>query len=123
MTSHQYGQPKRKKRNILLETDVDAADAVTFKNVTTISKGGRATTKWVKVALYPKESSQISDAAPSSETLDTLENNMDMGAPLLDEMPVAAPTRRKVRCRGRSFVASVLNGLLDTERLHIGICR
>jgi hypothetical protein len=123
MTSHQYGKPKKKKRNILLETDVDAADAVTFEDVTTISKGGRATTKRVKVALYPQEEiPQIPDAGPSSEPLDAFANNMDMGEPVFDEAPFAAPPRRKVRSRGRSCPASSLNSILDAEGLHIGVC-
>jgi hypothetical protein len=122
MTSHQYGKPKRKKRNIMLDTDVDAADAVTFENVTVISKGGRATTKRVKVALDPEEIPQTSEAGRSSEPLDTFPNNMEMVEPVLDEAPFAEPTRRKVRSRAPSCLASSLNGFLDAEGLHIGIC-
>jgi hypothetical protein len=94
MSSHQYGQPKRKKRNILLETDVDAADAVTFENVTVTSKRGRATTKRVKVALYSQEIPPTSEVGPSSESLDTFTNNMEMVEPV-PEVPFAEQRRRK----------------------------
>lgn len=82
----------------MLETDVDAADAITFETVTTVTKGGRTKTKRVKISLDdPPVIPQTSEAGPSSQPLENFPINMDMEEPFFDEAPFPEPTRSKVR--------------------------
>jgi hypothetical protein len=63
MSSHPYKRARRRKRSVLLEDDVDAAEVVTFKNVTVTTKSGEKKTRRVKVALFePAKSAQMPQA-------------------------------------------------------------
>jgi len=89
-------KPKRRKRNIMLETDVDAAEIVTFETETYTTKGGGTKTKRIKVALNP-QNVPAGDAGPSSQPVDSVSNDMDMLEPGPDAVPCAEPKKRKVR--------------------------
>jgi hypothetical protein len=92
-------KPRRRKRNIMLDTDADAAEIVTFETETYTTKGGRTKTKRIKVALNPQNvpaGPSNDEAGPSSQPVDSVSNDMDM-EPGPDAVPCAEPKERKVR--------------------------
>jgi len=91
--------PKKMKRSILLEDDIDAAEAVTFQNITVTSKGGRTQTKRVKVDLNPRAHEATPPAEQSQEPQGPLANDIEMGELMPDAVPVQEPRHRKVRGR------------------------
>lgn len=108
----------RKKRYIMLENDVDAAEAVTFKKVT-VTKGGRTTTKKVKVHLFPPEDEATPpvpvEQVPEPEA--TFANDFEMGGPEPDVVQVLERRRRKVRTE--KFVKiSIIDFNVDPPRLY-----
>jgi len=88
---------KRTKRDILLETDVDAADAVTYEDVTYTTKGGKTKTKRVKVDLNPRVHHPTPPVQEPQEPEAPLANDFEMGGPEPDVVQVPEPKRRKVR--------------------------
>jgi hypothetical protein len=87
----------KKKRTILMEGDIDAADTVTFKNVTVTSKGGITQTKRIRVDLYP----HVREATPPAvEPEGPFANDIEMLDSMPDAVLVSEPRHRKVRgCR------------------------
>ena len=87
-----------------MEGDIDAAEAVTFKNVTVTSKGGKTQTKRIRVDLNPL----VHEATPPAVEPEgpfapegPFENDIEMRDSMPDAVPVSEPRRRKVRGRGR----------------------
>ena len=74
--------------------DVDAAQFVTYEDVTVTNWVGKAQTKRVKVPLYAweSESGQTSAAGPSHTEADYVVYDLEMA----DEVPIADPKPRKV---------------------------
>ena len=108
----------RKKRFIMLENDVDAAEAVAFKDVT-VTKRGRTTTKRVKVHLFPPED-QATPPVPVEQVPEpaaTFSNDFEMGGPEPDVVQV--PERRRRKVRTKHFVKiSILDFNIEPSRLY-----
>jgi hypothetical protein len=86
----------KKKRTMLMEGDIDAAEAVTFKNVTVTSKGGITQTKRIRVDLNPR----IHEATtPAVELEGSFANDIEVCESMPDAVPVSDPMHRKVRGR------------------------
>jgi len=109
--------PKRTKRDIMLETDVDAADEVTYEEVTVTTKGGRTQTKRVKVHLYPP----VNEATPPVEEVQEPEapfaNDFEMGPPEPDVVQVQETRHRKVRT-DKFVKIPIIDFNLDPPRLY-----
>lgn len=112
--SSQAGKRPRRRRNILVEGDVDAADAVTFKKVTTTTRSGKQKTTTVKVALLPEESqpAQTPPPGPSHHEVDYTLNDVDMP----DAEPIADPKQRKVRVWIDLILQMLLMSLIRPKR-------
>ena len=74
--------------------DVDAAQFVTYEDVTVTNRAGKVQTKRMKVPLYPRESESGSTAGPGPfhDQGDYVLHDVD-GA---DEVPIGDPKPRKV---------------------------
>ena len=88
--------PKKNKRTVMFESDIDAAEAITFQDVIVTSKGGRTQTKRVKVDLNPR----VNEGTPSEEQSEgaggSFANDIEMEDPMPDAVPVQEPRRHKV---------------------------
>jgi len=102
-----HKQTKRRTRDVMHWNDVDAAQFVTYEDVTVINRAGKAQTKRVKVPLYPRESDsgQIPAACPPYNQADYVSHDVDMA----DEVPIADPKPRKVRSRMHLDTMNVIN--------------
>jgi hypothetical protein len=85
-----------KKKNVIIEDDDDAIDIVTFKEVTTDTRGGPVK-KRVEVPIRPVAGSQ---AGPSSQPLlATASQSEDFGvsmSDMFDDVPMREPSKNKV---------------------------
>jgi hypothetical protein len=59
MSTQPFNRGRKSKRKVLYENDADAADEVTFRNVTTIGKKGKLKKTRVKEALYGPPSTAV----------------------------------------------------------------
>ena len=91
--------PRKNNRTVMFESDIDAAEAVTFQDVIVTSKGGRTQTKRLKVDLNPRPYEATPTAEQSQELEGSFANDIETGEPLPDAVPVQEPRRRKVRGR------------------------
>ena len=83
----------------MFESDIDAAEAVTFQDVIVTSKGGRTQTKRLKVDLNPRPYEATPTAKQSQELEGSFANDIETGEPLPNAVPVQEPRCRKVRGR------------------------
>jgi hypothetical protein len=84
---------RKNKRKIMVEDDIDAAEIVTFRNVTVTSSSGSTQTKRVMVELFPRVEQEVAPPAQSPEPEQSFATDIDMG----DAMPDSVPRHRKVR--------------------------
>ena len=89
----------KKKHTVMFESDIDAAEAITFQNVTITSKTGRTQTKRVKVDLNPRvhEPPPLPEQSPRPEG--PFGGDIEMEGLMPDAVPVQELRRRKVRGR------------------------
>ena len=80
----------------MFKSDIDAAEAITFKNVTVTSKGGRTQTKRVKVDLNPCVNEGTPTGEQSEEAGGSFANDIEMEELMPDAVPVQEPRRCKV---------------------------
>lgn len=81
----------------MYENDVDAAEFVTFEDVTVTSRRGKTTTKRVKVAVDMEDADlgQI-PPAPDNDIPPAPDNDIPHGLDVADEVPIMPPKPRKV---------------------------
>ena len=114
---HSITMPKRTKRDIMLESDVDAADVVTFEEVHITTKGGRTQTKRVKVHLNPPLHKEKPPIDELQETEAPFANDIEMDVLELDGVPVEEPRHQKVR-REKFFKMTIIDLDVDAQRLY-----
>lgn len=88
-------RPRKPKRTVMYEGDVEAADAVTFQTVTRTNRAGKQSTKKIKIAINA-QCSQATETPPAGPSQEIDGNNFnDVEMP--DDMPIIASKPRKVR--------------------------
>ena len=88
--------PKKNKWTVMFESDIDTAEAITFKNVMVTGKGGRTQTKRVKADLNPHVNEGTPTREQSEEAGGSFANDIEMEEPMLDAVPVQELRRHKV---------------------------
>jgi hypothetical protein len=110
-----YKRTKRRKRDVMHWNDVEAAQFVTYEDVTVVNPAGTAQTKRVKVPLYPRETESGHTAAAGPA-----HNQADYDLHMADEVPITDRIPRKVQ----SWITleNAINFKSDAKRLYITIC-
>lgn len=86
---------------MIMDEDVDAAEIVTFEDVTVTRRDGRTATRKVTVPLFQAQPAQTEPPATSEDHINAVANDIDMidfppeAEP--DVVPVAAPRVGRVR--------------------------
>jgi hypothetical protein len=83
----------------MVEGDMNAAEFVTFQNVTVTSSSGSTQTKRVMVELFPRVEEEIARPAQSPEPEQSFANDYDMGDAMPEGIPDSVPRHRKVRAQ------------------------
>ena len=101
MSSHGHRQPRKRKRDMMImDEDVEAAEIVTFEEVTVTRRDGTTAIRKVTVPLFHPQPAQTERPESSHDPIDAMANDMDMidapHEPEQDIVPVAAPRSGKV---------------------------
>ena len=79
MSSYTHRQPRKRKRDLMiLDEDVDAAEIVTFEEVTVTRKDGTTKTRKVTVPLFEAQPTPMAPPVTSEESIDAGIHDINM---------------------------------------------